>query len=183
MEAWCRQALPGASNATNTTLVLDAEVKHTLFAAPAHRIVAPDSLQDGVEEGPFRELAGALSEFEARARCDGDEVDTALFEAMNLVGEHGKAVGLGDGVVAGDVEFAKVLAGDSAVGADVDDVNSLLAQAVQVFDDLGDQPASDQGLAEAYLICDEKPQAGVGVVVEAENAYRRRRPLERTEGP
>jgi hypothetical protein len=76
--------------------------------------------------------------------------------------------------VLGGVQAAEVLPRDRGVGADVDDVDPVGADAVEVSDGLRDDAAGDEGLPEPYLIGDEV--AVCRVVVEVETAERRVEP-------
>ena len=70
-------------------------------------------------------------------------------------------------------ELAQVLAGDRPVGADVDDVVALVADALEVVDDLGDHALGDVGLAQPDLVGDQEPQGGSSSSNIRSNAHSR----------
>ena len=59
---------------------------------------------------------------------------------------------MGDPDVDPVVQPTKVLLGDLSVGADVDDVDALIAECVEVLDRPGDDPLRNQGLAEPHFV-------------------------------
>ena len=134
------------------------------------------SAEERVGEASLSEPAGAVPELQRRARRDGQQVDAGpAAAALVELGErkHGQALDVVERFDALRDELAEVLAGDRAVGADVDDVVPFVAAALQVVDDLGDDALGDVGLAEPDLVGDQEPQRRV-VVVE--------HPLERPDG-
>ena len=120
--------------------------------------------QERVGEAPLAEAPGAVPELQRRPGGDGEQIDAGPAAAAPVeLGEreHRQPLDVLERLDALGDELAQVLAGDRAVGADVDDVVSLVAAALQVVDHLGDDALGDVGLAEADLVGDEEAQRGV----------------------
>ena len=94
---------------------------------------SPKSAQECVGEAAFPELACAVPELQRGPRRDGQEVDARSFPSLPVgrarKREHRQSLDIVERFDALGDELAQVLTRDRAVGADVDDVVSLIAAA------------------------------------------------------
>src|SRR5699024_5455332 len=98
----------------------------------------------------FFERAPGVRHVERGAGGEGDEVDRVAREVAHRGGKEGEPVCVGEFVAVDHVEPGKVLPGDLGVGADVDNVDTVL-DTLEVFDSAGDDPLGHHRLAQPHF--------------------------------
>src|SRR5262249_16145760 len=100
-----------------------------------------------IDQGTFIDATSARSKVKCRAGGKTGEVDPVLLQTAQLPWKQSESRGKFGGLLVSNIQPVQILLCDRRVGADVENINPLHADALQMLYGFGDDPSGNKGLS------------------------------------